>query len=94
MTLDKAIKSGKEWRRSYEQRGKPGRFDKTCRPHGGGTSIPCPYCERARLFGRIRLEAAADEAIQNIKDDYPPQEAAADVVIDAQLDELLQQDPT
>ena len=52
MSLDKAIEHGKERRRSYRERGKPGEHDRTCRPHGGGTSIPCPYCERNRLRWR------------------------------------------
>lgn len=64
MSLDKAIEHGKEWRRNYAQRGKPGRFDKTCRPHGGGTSIPCRYCERNRLFAIERLEVFSREALQ------------------------------
>ena len=50
MSLDKAIKHGKEHRRGYAERGKPGRYDQTCRPHGGGSGWPCPYCERNRLL--------------------------------------------
>lgn len=67
MSLDKAIKHGKEKRRSYEQRGKPGRFDKTCRPHGGGTSIPCPYCARARLFHAAREDAEVKDQMADLK---------------------------
>ena len=67
MSLDKAIAHGKEKRRSYEQRGKPGRFDKTCRPHGGGTSVPCPYCERARLFHATREAAQEKEQMATLK---------------------------
>lgn len=55
MSLDKAIKYGKEWRKTYRERGKPGEYDRTCRPHGGGTSIPCPYCEGNRLIKRKRM---------------------------------------
>ena len=40
MSLDKAIKSGKERRKPYR---KSKVFDKTCRNHGG-----CPYCEGNR----------------------------------------------
>lgn len=47
MSLDKAIKHGKEKRRPY--RGSQA-FDSTCRPHGGGNRWACPWCERARLF--------------------------------------------
>lgn len=32
------------------KRRKPGQFDPTCRPHGGGRGRPCPICERNRLF--------------------------------------------
>ena len=40
MSLDKAIKSGKERRKTYR---KEKAVDKTCRNHGG-----CPYCEGNR----------------------------------------------
>ena len=55
MSLDKAIKHGKEYRKGYAERGKPGRFDRSCRPHGAGIAIPCPYCERNRLLWRKRM---------------------------------------
>lgn len=61
MSLDKAIKHGKEHRRSYAQRGKSGRFDVSCRPHGGGHARPCPYCEGARLFHVKREDAEVKE---------------------------------
>ena len=55
MSLDKAIQHGKEHRKGYAERGKPGRFDATCRPHGGGkASMVCTYCERNRLFRHLR----------------------------------------
>ncbi len=54
MSLDKAIKHGKERRKSYRQRGKPGEFARSCRPHGGGHSSPCSYCQRARLFHALK----------------------------------------
>jgi len=58
MSLDKAIAHGKEHRKGYAERGKPGRFDLSCRPHGGGHGWPCPYCERNRLFKhRRRVDA-------------------------------------
>ena len=41
MSLDKAIKHGKEHRKPY--RGSKA-FDKSCRNHGG-----CPYCESNRM---------------------------------------------
>jgi len=41
MSLEKAIKYGKEHRKPY--RGSK-RFDKSCRNHGGGLAHQCPYC--------------------------------------------------
>ena len=64
MSLDKAIASGKEHRRGYRERGKPGEHDRTCRPHGGGTSIPCTYCERDRLrWRRVMSERIKEEML-------------------------------
>ncbi len=40
MSLEQGIKHGKEHRKPYYH---SGRFDRTCRPHGG-----CPYCENNR----------------------------------------------
>ena len=40
VSLDKAIESGKEYRKPYR---KAKAIDKTCRNHGG-----CPYCEGNR----------------------------------------------
>lgn len=62
MSLVKAIAHGKEHRRGYAERGKPGRYDRTCRPHGGGAARPCSYCERNRLF-RLR-RTLADAALR------------------------------
>jgi hypothetical protein len=61
MSLDKAIAHGKEKRRTYEQRGKPGRFDATCRPHGS-----CPYCQRARLFHAAKEAAEVRDQMAHI----------------------------
>lgn len=44
MSLDRAIKSGKEHRKPY--RGSK-RADRSCRNHGG-----CSYCERNRTLDR------------------------------------------
>jgi len=52
MSLDKAIKHGKEHRRPYYRSGK---FDRTCRPHGG-----CPYCLLNRMHRHRRAEHAPD----------------------------------
>lgn len=55
--LDKAIASGKERRRPY--RGSA-RFDRTCRPHGGGRSAnQCKWCLSNRTISLLRLVAAA-----------------------------------
>lgn len=54
MSLDKAIKSGKEHRKPYR---KSKRIDASCRNHGN-----CPYCKQNRLHkfrddkGQDRLE--------------------------------------
>lgn len=48
MSLDKAIKHGKEKRKPY-RRAKA--VDATCRNHG-----TCPYCKGNRTYQRIRTE--------------------------------------
>ena len=54
MSLDKAIKAGKEWRKPYKG-GKA--IDRTCRNHGG-----CPWCEENRKYKNIkRLKKALDK---------------------------------
>lgn len=59
MSLDKSIKHGKEHREEY--RGSKS-FDLTCRPHGGGRkAYPCPWCERARRIGWLRLVSKAED---------------------------------
>ncbi|WP_300335628.1 hypothetical protein [Accumulibacter sp.] len=64
MSLDKAIRSGREHRKSYEKRGKPGRFAASCRPHGGGHKYPCPWCQRARLLHALREAIAVREQLR------------------------------
>lgn len=59
MSFDKAIAHGKEHRRTYKERGKPGEYDRTCRPHGGRSNNPCPWCEGNRLFRHKRLQERA-----------------------------------
>lgn len=68
MSLDRAIASGAEHRRAYRERGKPGQFDRTCRPHGGGTSTPCPRCQGDRLVHARREAAAAQAALLELKE--------------------------
>lgn len=48
MSLDKAIEHGKEHRKPYYRAGK---YDPTCRPHGG-----CPWCKRNRLHKHEKAE--------------------------------------
>lgn len=56
MSLDKAIKSGKEKRKGY--RGSKA-IDGTCRNHGG-----CPYCEGNKQFNYNKRKFNADEKIK------------------------------
>lgn len=55
MSLEKAIKYGKEKRKRYYNSAD---FDHSCRPHGG-----CPYCEGNRKFAdkKARLKADREE---------------------------------
>lgn len=53
MSLDKAIKSGKEKRKPYR---KAKSFDSHCRNHGS-----CPWCERNRKIQELRAKQSADE---------------------------------
>ncbi len=58
MSLDKAIEHGKEKRKPYYT---SGRFDRSCRPHGG-----CPYCESNRLHVYKRDEEFVESQIEEI----------------------------
>lgn len=52
MSLDKGIKSGKEWRkRSYRSK----EFDPSCRNHKG-----CPACEGNRMYQTNKAKAKAE----------------------------------
>ena len=53
MTLDKAIKHGKEKRRPYRR---SQAFDATCRPHGS-----CAWCQGNRRHAVRLAEERADE---------------------------------
>lgn len=55
MSLCKSIQHGKDRRRPYYG---AGRYDMTCRPHGG-----CPWCLKNRRHGLLRLEMDARERI-------------------------------
>lgn len=54
MALDKAIQSGKEWRKPYR---KSKRFDRSCRNHG-----ECPWCRDNRLHANRKRELTAKES--------------------------------
>jgi hypothetical protein len=56
MSLDKAIKHGKEKRKPY-RRSKA--FDASCRNHGG-----CPHCEGGRQHATKKRKISADEEIK------------------------------
>lgn len=60
MSLYKAVKHGKEWRKQYSG-GKL--FDASCRNHGG-----CPWCEGNRLHKYRRREPIPDD----YRIDYQP----------------------
>jgi hypothetical protein len=62
MSLEKAVKHGKEKRKGYYG---SQAFDHSCRPHGG-----CPYCENNRLFSdkKARLKASKNEQINEYVD--------------------------
>ena len=53
MSLDKAIKSGKEHRKPYYGSKS---FDRTCRNHGG-----CPCCEENRQYRYTKVLESAKE---------------------------------
>lgn len=53
MSLDKAIRHGKERRKPYYR---SQRFDRTCRNHGS-----CPYCAMGRMHKHKRREPLPDD---------------------------------
>lgn len=53
MSLDKAINSGKEYRKNYFG---SKRFDRSCRNHGN-----CGYCENNRNFCSEKRKLACEE---------------------------------
>jgi len=58
MSLDKAIKHGKEKRKPYR---KAKAFDASCRNHGG-----CPWCESSRTRKSKILKEKMEESDGNI----------------------------
>lgn len=63
MSLEKAIKYGKEKRKPYY---KSGKFDRNCRPHGG-----CSYCleNRCHKHKRNSKELNMDELYDDVRSD-------------------------
>lgn len=58
MSLDKAIKSGKEYRKPYR---KAKSIDSSCRNHG-----ICPHCQGNRMIKNIkRLISSMDKGMKN-----------------------------
>jgi hypothetical protein len=59
VALDKAIEKGEEHRKPYY---KAGRFDPSCRPHGG-----CPWCEGSRFLSKKkRIEEATQAQLEEV----------------------------
>jgi len=59
MSLDKAIKSGKEHRKEY--RGAKS-IDPSCRNHGG-----CPFCEKGRLKYKKKIKDKIKDNLEELK---------------------------
>lgn len=57
MSLDQAILHGHEHRKPYYR---SGRFDRTCRPHGG-----CSWCYGNRMYAEQRRQSEADDRLND-----------------------------
>ena len=60
MSLDKAIKYGKEKRKQYTG---AQAVDRTCRNHGS-----CDWCKNNRLYQQLRMDEASRQALEEMKD--------------------------
>lgn len=60
MSLDKAIKHGKEKREPYYGAQAE---DCTCRPHGS-----CKWCRENRLYQQLKMEEASRQALEEMED--------------------------
>lgn len=72
MSLDKAIRSGKEHRIEYGTKDQPyaKHVDKTCRNHGGragGSANECIWCLNNRTYRNRKAEEKAKER-ENVED--------------------------
>lgn len=61
MSLDKAIKYGKEKRKLYYG---AQAIDCTCRPHGS-----CEWCRSNRLYQQLKMEEASRQALEEMEED-------------------------
>ena len=73
MSLNKAIKSGKEHRVEYGTKGQPycKSVDHTCRNHGGragGAKNQCPYCLGNRLYQYKKEEEKSGYKLKEFED--------------------------
>ena len=59
MSLNKAIKYGKEYRKPYTN---SKAFDRSCRNHGN-----CGWCENTRTYNRRKTEEAAEQILKEFK---------------------------
>lgn len=55
MSLDKAIKHHKEYRKAYRH---AKAYDTSCRNHGD-----CPHCRTDRLIQKLKTDAKAQDAL-------------------------------
>lgn len=60
MSLDKAIKHGKEKRKPYYG---VQAIDCNCRPHGS-----CEWCRSNRLYQQVKMEEASRQALEEMED--------------------------
>lgn len=80
MSLEKAIRYGKERRRVYR---KSAAFDRSCRHHGS-----CPWCRANRLYSRIKAETAARQQEDELLTDWLNIAAASFTFWDNEADRM------
>lgn len=72
MSMNKAIKAGKEKRKQYR---KSKAFDTTCRNHGS-----CKYCEENRLHSRRKSEIESELKLEEELEEDVVEELGEDIV--------------
>lgn len=65
MSMDKAIKQGKEHRKPWRGKNKSKNIDRSCCNHGG-----CDYCKSNRLYSFTKSKAAEQNKIDDWKEGY------------------------